>query len=94
MKKIFTIIMTAIMIGTASVNAAAEGTYDTYDIASLVATAKRVADNPDITSLGPIVIDGVTWRYTVKNIDGTVIAIIYPWEGLETLSGSLAEAIG
>jgi hypothetical protein len=84
-------IMAVSMIGTAGNAATAEGA--DYSIAKMVATAKMVQENPDITSLGPIEIDSVTWRYTVKNIDGTVIATIYPWKGLETLSGSLAEAV-
>ena len=93
MKKLFTaivsVVMTAIMIGTASVNAAAEGT---YDISSLVNEAKWVRDNPKTTSLGPLVIDGVTWRYTVKMVDDQVCVEVYPWLGLESLTSPLAEA--
>jgi hypothetical protein len=94
MKKIFTyivsVIMTVTMIGTASVNAAAEGT---HDVASLVAEAKWIKDNPKTTSLGPLVIDGVTWRYTVKMVDGQVCVEVYPWLGLESLTSPLAEAM-
>lgn len=94
MKKFFIYIVSAIAavtaIGTASVNAATEGT---YDVAELVAEAKWVRDNPKTTSLGPLVIDGVTWRYTVKMVDNQVCVEVYPWLGLESLTSPLAEAM-
>jgi hypothetical protein len=63
-------------------------------VSSLVATAKRIQEDPAITSLGPLEIDGTTWRYTAKTVGGNVSVRIYEWTGVESLTQPLAEAIG
>lgn len=97
MKKTMNIIVSAIMAvsmtGGASVNAQTVRGTDNNGISNLVTTAKKIKENPALTCLGPLEIDGMTWRYTAKMVNGKVSVRLYEWTGIETLTQPLAEAI-
>lgn len=64
-----------------------------YSVASVVEKAKRIAAEPAVTEMGPITIDGESWRYTAKTVDGQITVEVYEWGGIGTLFGEVSSAI-